>query len=180
MNLYLIRHTKVNYPKALCYGQSDVDVTDSFIEEAKQVQKALIGLQFDEIWSSPLIRCQKLAEYLFLDLQINYDDRLKELNFGDWEGKAWAEIYDQPGGEAWMNDYVNMRCPNGESFNDQITRIKDFHEDKEHHFSGKNIALIAHGGTIRSFYCHLKGMKPQEAFNHAFDYGRVNKIEMND
>lgn len=176
MNLYLIRHTKVNYPKVNCYGNTDVDVATTFNEEAKDVKKALTGNVFDEIWSSPLQRCSKLADYLFPDRMIQYDDRLKELNFGDWEGKAWADIYDDSYGEQWMNDYVNLRCLNGESFKDQIARIADFYEEKKESFQQKNIAIISHGGTIRSFYCHIENMKPEEAFTHAFDYGSVNEL----
>jgi alpha-ribazole phosphatase len=180
VNLYLIRHTKVNFPKALCYGQTDVDVTDSFEEEALGVKSQIQGVHFDEVWSSTLQRCAKLADYLFSNQSIQYDARLKELNFGDWEGKAWADIYDDSYGEQWMNDYVNLRCLNGESFLDQINRVAAFFDEKRGAFKGKNIAIVAHGGTIRSFYCHLKNMKPEDAFKTAFDYGSINKLTLND
>ena len=61
MILTLIRHTSVAVPKGVCYGQSDVALAGSFDSEAKVVCGRLKGRRFDEVYSSPLSRCVKLA-----------------------------------------------------------------------------------------------------------------------
>jgi alpha-ribazole phosphatase len=47
MDIYLIRHTSVDVPKGLCYGQSNVSLTKTFEEEAKVIQKKLPLTQVD-------------------------------------------------------------------------------------------------------------------------------------
>ena len=86
MEIYLVRHTKVAVPPGIVYGHTDVSLSDSFEEEAAVVRKKVEGICFDAVWSSPLSRCVRLANYCgFRNIQT--DDRLKELNFGEWELK---------------------------------------------------------------------------------------------
>ena len=93
MIITLIRHTSVAVSPGICYGNSDVDVSPSFEKEAKQVLSKLQHIPFDAVYSSPLSRCRKQACYCGFTEPI-IDTRLLELNFGDWEMKAWSEIED--------------------------------------------------------------------------------------
>src|SRR5580692_7160561 len=62
--IYLIRHTTPAIGKGICYGQSDLDITSSFREEADLIRQHIPDyIRF--IHSSPLRRCALLAEYLF-------------------------------------------------------------------------------------------------------------------
>ncbi len=90
--LYLIRHTRPDIAPGLCYGQLDIDLADSFAEEANHVLNWLPPL--DLIITSPLLRTRKLAVYLAQELQcgLQTDARLMEKNFGAWEGCAWDNI----------------------------------------------------------------------------------------
>ena len=63
MTITLIRHTSVNVPSGICYGQSDVDVSGNFEFEAPIVKDKLASNRFDAVYSSPLQRCEKLASY---------------------------------------------------------------------------------------------------------------------
>ena len=58
MEVCLIRHTKTAVIPGTCYGNSDVDVADSFLEEAGKVRESLKGERFDAVYSSPLQRCR--------------------------------------------------------------------------------------------------------------------------
>ena len=84
MEVILIRHTSVAVPRGTCYGWSDVDVSESFEQEAAMTKKKLEGMVFDHVFSSPLRRARKLAAYCGYD-NPTLDDRLKEMNMGDWE-----------------------------------------------------------------------------------------------
>ena len=87
MDIYLIRHTKTDTKKGLCYGQSDVPLADSFYDEALQLQQKLPELNGDcKVFSSPLSRCLRLANR-FSDT-VTTDERLLEMNFGNWENKG--------------------------------------------------------------------------------------------
>ena len=52
MEVFLIRHTKTAVIPGTCYGNSDVDVADSFLEEAGKVRERLKGERFDAVYSS--------------------------------------------------------------------------------------------------------------------------------
>ena len=84
MVIYLMRHTAVDVPQGVCYGQTDVPLKPTFETEATQTAANLQGLSFDKVYTSPLTRCVRLATFCgYPDAE--RDDRLKELNFGDWE-----------------------------------------------------------------------------------------------
>ncbi len=178
MELVLIRHTKVAVEKGICYGFTDVDVASTFKEEVLDTANQIKSLSFDEIWSSPLSRSLKLAKELFPHQTINTDERLKELNFGDWEGLTWEQLFELSEGKSWMENYLKNRCPNGESFQDQINRIIDFYKEKKKSFNYKRIAIISHGGSIRAFLCHLQNMNPEKAFDIDIDYGSVTTLNI--
>jgi hypothetical protein len=106
MEVYLIRHTTPKVDKGICYGQSDISCTDSFMEEAARIIKNLPE-RFDAVYSSPLIRCSCLAENLAKPDSILIDSRLMEVNFGLWEMKKWDDI-DKSLLDVWMKDFVVM------------------------------------------------------------------------
>ena len=108
MKIYAIRHTSVNVNPGICYGQTDVEVAGSFFDERQKTAYEISDIKFDEIWSSPLKRCKKLVQSLFPENQIKYDQRLKELNFGEWEMLSWDEIYARPEGKVWMNNFAQL------------------------------------------------------------------------
>lgn len=178
MELVLIRHTKVAVEKGICYGFTDVELASTFTTEAVETASQIKGITFDEIWSSPLSRCMKLSKELFPEQTINTDERLKELNFGDWEGLTWEQIFEHPQGKNWMNNYHNKQCPNGESFQDQIKRIIDFHKEKKKYFRNKQVAIISHAGSIRAFLCYLQNLNPNNAFDIDIAYGSVTTIKI--
>ena len=175
MNIYLIRHTKVAVKSGICYGQSDVELADSFIDELNEIKAQIENIIFDKIYSSPLKRCKKLAKQLFSS-DIIYDDRLMELNFGEWELQEWDKIQ-HPDIDRWMTDFVNTPCPNGESFLDMHKRVISFISDL-HTEKCKNIAIIAHGGSIRNFITHIKNENLKDAFKKKINYGEIIKLEI--
>ena len=67
-----------------------------------------------------------MAEFLFGTATVFYDDRLKELDFGEWELKSWNAIYDDPIGKVWMDNYQQLPTLNGESYPQMVERVSAF------------------------------------------------------
>src|ERR1700760_3057701 len=89
-DIYLIRHTTPAVAKGICYGQTDLDITESFPEEDDIIRRLLpadIGL----VYSSPLTRCTRLAEDLFPDHSISLEPHLMEVFCGEWEMRHWDQ-----------------------------------------------------------------------------------------
>lgn len=162
MILHLIRHTKVNVEPGICYGQKDVELQESYPEDLKTVQAQIGDMKFDAHFSSPLLRAKTLATDLFGE-EVTYDDRLMELNFGDWEGKAWDEIKD-PFLDTWMEDFVNKKCSNGESFVMLHERVISFLEELKK-LNLNNVVIVTHGGVIRTLQAIYKQIPLKDAFN---------------
>lgn len=171
MKIYLIRHTAVDVPPGTCYGQTDVPLKDTFETEAETVKKNLEKVQPDEVFSSPLSRCTRLADYCGYG-KPNLDDRLKELNFGDWENQIWDEI-DMA---IWDNDWVNPPAPNGESFMDMYARIESFFDDlKDKPYD--NVFVFAHGGVIACSRVYFEKADIKETFQLMPQYGDIVEFE---
>ncbi len=175
MKVYIIRHTSVMLNgEEICYGFTDVDVKDSFEQEARKTKETLKGLDFEAVFSSPLQRSRKLAEYCVGD-NIIYDDRLKEMNFGDWECRPWAEIIKGEDVKDFFLKYINQPVPNGESQAMHYARIKDFLEEQK--IKGyKTIAVFCHGGVINSAKAIAGVCKLEEAFAEIPDFGSVTEL----
>jgi alpha-ribazole phosphatase len=170
MRLTLIRHTSVDVPSGVCYGFSDIALNPSFEAEARIVKSHLAGRSFDRVYSSPLSRCTKLAEFCGYSTYMT-DDRIKELNFGDWELKSWMEI-DKSGATAWFADWLNYPAKNGESYAMMRKRVDAFFDDLK--ASGlDSVCVFTHGGVIRLAHVYF-GIHPiEESFEFAVEYGQV-------
>ena len=90
MEIHVIRHTPINFDKNRCYGRLDVPLAHSFKKDVEKMRKKIIS-KFDLVYTSPSARCKELAKALQYESIIE-DERLNEIDFGDWEGKLWSEI----------------------------------------------------------------------------------------
>lgn len=185
MKLTLVRHTSLDIAPSICYGQSDVDVSVNFEAERKSLQKKLANLTFDAIYASPLQRCHKLAQALCVDASLGFsnadiqlDERLKELYFGDWEMSRWDEI-PRDVFDVWANDYANLAPPNGEKFSQLHARSKSFVEDVSSHSLGKNILVVTHAGFIRALIAEVLQMPLKQLFRITIDHASVTQLEFN-
>lgn len=178
MEVYLVRHTETVCEKGICYGQSDVGIREPYDAIFESIVDQLP--QDAILYSSPLQRCVILAEYIKEKTQISSilkDSRLMEMNFGDWELKSWDAI-PRESLDPWMEDFVNVRVPNGESFVDLNDRVLNFLENKLTRNSKKPVIIVAHAGVIRSFLCKINDLPLKDAFQNKVNYGDVIKIKI--
>jgi len=178
-DIYLIRHTTPAVGKGICYGQTDLDVTESFMDEADIIRQHLPS-PFSSVHSSPLQRCSRLAEHLFpgQDHQIRLHNELMEIHCGQWEMRSWDDLPKEEV-EPWMKDFVNIRIPGGESYLDLHQRVtKTFTRIREDAAGQKGpIAIVAHGGVIRSILSHITGTALIDSFKvFSLHYGCVIRV----
>ena len=116
------------------------------------------------IASSPSLRCRRLAEALHAHALANghapaplrIDERLRELDFGDWEGLRWDDIQ-RASLDAWSADVAGFAPPGGESFDRLVERVREALDalDRPH-------VVITHAGVIRAAH-RLAGWRVDEA-----------------
>lgn len=174
MEIYLIRHTTPHVGKGICYGQTDLELSTTFQREFEQL-KAILPESFDQVYSSPLIRCTQLANQLSDD--ITHSNDIKELNFGSWEMQPWSSI-DQDELNAWMVNFVDYQVPQGESLLELLERVRKFWKDVLELKSDK-VAIVTHAGPIRCILGETLGIEPKNYFKLDMSYGGVSRISFN-
>ena len=180
MEIILIRHTSVDVPYGVCYGQSDVPLRDSFEEEADQVMKRLNehlsdGIRPDAVFTSPLSRCTRLAERCGYP-QARRDDRLKEIDFGAWEMVPFSQNTD-PRLQEWYDDYLHVAATDGESFDDFYLRVNAFF-DELLQAPYRRVLIFAHGGVLMCAQIKAGIYTMEEAFQGLEGYGAVISVEI--
>jgi alpha-ribazole phosphatase len=179
MKVHFLRHTKPDIEAGICYGQSDIGLSKSFPDEQLSIKERLGSISFDCIISSPLKRCVDLAQFLCpVNIEISIDDRLMEMNFGTWEMMNWQKISKSKEAQNWFNDYVNVRCPDGESFMDLYNRVKDFLTTLKKQNQFKQPLIVTHAGVIRSAYCFFGNTDLKESFNLNIGFGELKTFEL--
>jgi broad specificity phosphatase PhoE len=134
--------------------------------------------------SSDLRRARDSAEILTRrwGLALRTDARLREMHFGEWEGRTWEELEqadtDRLG--QWMRDWTTTRAPGGESFADVVTRTSAWLDE----WSGSDRAaegatvVVAHAGTVRAILCRLLRVPLEEAFGFEVGHARVTVVDL--
>lgn len=124
MTLWLARHARPLVEPGICYGALDMPADAAHTRAAAQALAAALPLGM-AVQVSPLQRCQQLAQALQdlrTDLQLRTDKRLREMDFGSWEGVAWADI-PRAAIDAWTDDFAQHRFGGSESANEVLARV---------------------------------------------------------
>jgi alpha-ribazole phosphatase len=170
MKLWLVRHPQPDVPTGLCYGISDVPVVESHLDEL--VERLPQHLPRDAaLWSSPLSRCLRLAQGL--EAQgfgpLRTDERLREMNFGRWEGTVWSQL-PRHEVDAWRADIEHHIPPGGESLGTLARRGLEF---VSHLPPEREAILVTHAGVILTLLKGLRGLPMSGFSGHRVDYGQV-------
>ena len=175
MTIYIVRHTKPKIEMGICYGQTDLDVGDSFDQEITSLQKYVSNYSDYKCISSPLQRCTKLAVALgFSEYQT--EPLIQEIDFGEWELEPWDNISRDKLDE-WADNLQTFRFPKGESFLDLKVRVSSFIDSLD--FEKDNILIISHAGVIRVFFHILCEMELAKVLSIKISYGDIFEVQKN-
>ena len=151
--IFLLRHGDCGYPG--CYiGSSDLGLTQKGREQIRRVRPRLLDAGITRILCSPLCRCVQTGGILDLGLEVEVDERLREIDFGRWEKKSFRQIVAQwpDRVEKWARNPKDFRFPGGESVAGFISRIQQVQGGLSHG-SKQTTLVISHGGVIRLLIC---------------------------
>ena len=183
--LYIVRHGETEWNKIGRYqGITNVPLNENGIAQAKACGNALKDVHFDRILSSDLSRALVTAETICgnRQLEIKTDERLREINFGDWEKLLFTEIEERwPGliNQMYRRPDI-VKVPNGESFQEVQDRawsaVSDFlNENNE----DETILITCHGGTIRTILCKLLDISISHCWNFSQGNTAINRVFYN-
>jgi alpha-ribazole phosphatase len=174
-DIFLIRHTTPAVARGICYGQTDLDLTESFLGESEVIGQHLPGA-IVSVYSSPLQRCTRLARHLFPGHSLMLMDDLMEVHCGQWEMRAWDELPREEI-DPWMTDFVQVRIPGGESYLDLHQRVTRCWDKIRREKEMGDLAVVAHGGVIRSILSGISGTPLIDSFKvFSLHYGCVIRV----
>jgi broad specificity phosphatase PhoE len=171
--LLLVRHAEPeDDARGRCYGRLDVGLSARGRTHARR----LSGLPCDVVYTSPRRRARETAAALGDAL---VDERLRELDFGELEGRTFDEIaLERPElYRRWMEEPTRVRFPGGESFDDLRTRACAALADIRAEHEGDVAAVVTHGGIVRAGLAEALGLPSERIFALDVGYCRISVID---
>lgn len=159
IKLYIIRHgqTAGNAQGRYVGCMTDEPVTE---EGQRMLKKASFDLANDCVFVSPLMRAMQTAGICFPDKRLEKVQDLREMDFGDFEYKNYSELNGNPQYQAWIDSGGTATFPNGEDKSAFIERTVGAVTQilsQECARGCKDVAIVAHGGSVMSLMSHLTG-----------------------
>ncbi|MBO4898959.1 MAG: histidine phosphatase family protein [Lachnospiraceae bacterium] len=160
MKIYILRHgeTALN-SKGVMQGWFDEPLNENGRNLAVLTGQALKGIKFDHCISSPLIRAMETAEIVLREsentVEIKTDDRIREMNFGDMDGRSLSEMGEE-GYKFYMDPFHFDGFPNGEKIQDVCNRTQSFLKELAAGDDGKTYLISTHGCAMRAMVSYLK------------------------
>jgi broad specificity phosphatase PhoE len=176
--IFLLRHGATPLTDRYV-GASDIELSDKGKKEISSQGASISRHTFSTIFCSPLKRCVQTGELLKLSQDIIYDARLREIDFGKWEGKTFAGIVRTSPDlvNAWCRGESSFGFPEGEKLADFHKRIGDFADTVQSLPSGK-VLIITHGGVIRHLICRFLNLPYHNYLYFKVECGKLTMIEV--
>lgn len=170
MSWVFLRHPRPRIAPGICYGRLDIAEGET---AAAEIKAGLAGAPaVPAVCASPALRCRRLAERLAAQsgAPLTFDPRLWELDFGAWEGRAWADI-PRSESDPWAADPMRQAPPGGESFAELEARVMRAVEA-----APPGTAFVTHAGPIRAARIALGGESFEAAFARPVPYATPLEI----
>lgn len=161
MKLWLVRHAQPLVEPGVCYGALDVPADAQATLDAARALAQDLPEAF-ELLHSPLQRCEQLAQVLCglrPDLIPKTDTRLKEMDFGQWEGQRWDAIA-RAELDGWAAAFPTWRCGGAENVQDFMARVAMVWDATR--ALQRPTVWITHAGVIRAATLLAQGQRTLE------------------
>ena len=135
-------------------GQSDVPLSERGRAQAAAIGSALSSIPFSHVYSSDLERAMETAQAIVAgrDLTIETDVRLREFDFGQWEGLTWPEIIARwPEFDRRLPTQARLYEPvGGETFAHVVARVRAFLDDLRARVTMGHTLIVTHAGAMHA------------------------------
>jgi alpha-ribazole phosphatase/probable phosphoglycerate mutase len=174
----LIRHAEpADDARGRCYGRLDVGLSSVGIANAATLAGNLRNVELAAVYTSPRRRAFQTA--FALDPAAVIDERLRELDFGELEGRGYEEIERERPAlfKSWMETPTLVRFPGGESYEELRVRVASAVDDVVAAHAAKTVAIVAHGGVVRAALAVVLGLADDRAFALDVGYARISVVD---
>lgn len=175
-HLYVIRHGETEWNTENRFqGRLDSNLTAKGEKDAQLLGERLKEVDFQKIISSPSNRTMKTARFVKgeKNLPIETDERLLEMDLGEWQGLKEEEIkkQDPERFEAFWNNPTLYESIDGENFSDVKKRVAEFLLDLDKTKPTGNVLVVTHGVVVKALYLLCKNESVEHLWNPPFIHG---------
>lgn len=177
--LWLIRHGETAWNQQRRWqGHTDISLNPRGELQARTLTARLQRMAFDQVVSSDLTRARQTAQVALPAAETLVDARLREMSFGQWEGRTWEELKeeDPEGLQAWLHNPYAYCPPGGESFQALMERSRDWMNALP---KGRT-AAVTHGGVIRAIVHSVLGVPDGNAWRLAFENCSITRLQIDE
>lgn len=184
LELTLVRHGETAWNTERRYqGGSDVPLNDVGRVQAEQLAPRLQNIAFDAVYSSDLSRAMQTAQLALAERAalIRPEPRLREINFGKFEGLTYEEIKQQYPQElaTWEQDR-NMPTHGGESLDAVVARVRDFAAHLRGTHDTQHVLVVGHGGSLGILLALALDMPPGKWWQFRFKNAGISQVQWYD
>jgi len=178
--LILLRHGRTGL-SGRYVGATDVPLSDEGRNQILGLRSGFGAMGINTLLASPMLRCTQSADLLGLGLPVQLDPDLREIDFGRWEGKTFAEIEAQDPElvRVWARGADDFCFPGGEATAEFVRRV-DVVKNRLLALEAETVLLVTHGGVIRSLICSLLGLSPDKYLLFQVAKGHYTTMELYD
>lgn len=156
---YFVHGTTTDNEAEVSSGWKDVELSESGIQQSKDLGETTKDKHFDVVFCSDLKRAVDSARLSWGDkYKIIEDERLRECNYGDHNGKSSDNV------EPLQEQSITEPMPNGESYEMVKERIASFLEYLKKDYDGKSVAIVGHKAPQLALDVLLKSKTWEQAF----------------
>jgi alpha-ribazole phosphatase len=165
-----VRHGETDWNLEGRYqGQSDVPLNDTGRAQAHLLAEKLHRRRFDAIYTSDLQRASETAGILgaALNLPIRCEERLREINQGEWEGYL-VEVIKARFAELWKQrsaDPAAVRPPGGETVAEVAKRVWAALDEIARSHPEGTVLIVSHGLALATILCKVRGIPLGQAYS---------------
>jgi broad specificity phosphatase PhoE len=161
--LLLARHGETDWNRSGRWqGHANTALNERGREQAWALAAELEDEAIAAVYASDLDRARETAEIVahFLGLAVRRDPRLREINFGGWEGLTTPEIEERFPNEVerWRADDGSSGFAGGETYEQMSERVVAGLAAIAEAHPADQVLVILHGGPIRGVLAHAAGL----------------------
>jgi alpha-ribazole phosphatase len=165
--VWLVRHGATTAPGGMTIGSSDLPLSRDGLAQSHALAAQLAHRPLKRIFASDKVRALATAEIIASGhgLHVEIDQRLRELDFGGWEGRRLAELWaEEPdAAQGWEKDLWATPASFGESLLQLDTRVRDFWVQSCLGCEGE-VVVVAHRGSLAVLRALITGASLESAF----------------
>jgi probable phosphomutase (TIGR03848 family) len=139
-------------------------------------------MQIDAIYASPLERTRDTANALARarGMEVQFDDRLIEIDYGQWTGRRFADMADDPAWQLYNAVRSVTRPPGGDSLLDiQHRAVNALIDYRTRHSTGV-VAVVSHADTLRAMLLYFLGMPIDFVLRLELSPARISVLQIGD